>query len=70
MVRPGGLLATFSCTGLVGEDEFLGMLRRAAYYAGRTVQVLKVSGAGADHPFRVDVPESRYLKAAFCRVLD
>jgi 23S rRNA (cytosine1962-C5)-methyltransferase len=29
-----------------------------------------VSGAGADHPFRIDVPESRYLKAAFCRVLD
>ena len=69
-VKPGGLLATFSCTGLVSEDEFLGMLRRAAFYAGRTVQVLKVSGAGADHPFRVDVPESRYLKAAFCRVLD
>ncbi|HEX2596398.1 MAG TPA: class I SAM-dependent rRNA methyltransferase, partial [Luteimonas sp.] len=37
VVRPGGLLATFSCTGLVGEDEFLGMLRRAAFYAGRTV---------------------------------
>jgi 23S rRNA (cytosine1962-C5)-methyltransferase len=69
-VKPGGLLATFSCTGLVSEDEFLGMLRRAAFYAGRTVQVLKVAGAGADHPFRIDVPESRYLKAAFCRVLD
>ena len=70
VVKPGGLLATFSCTGLVSEDEFLGMLRRAAFYAGRTVQVLKVSGAGADHPFLAHVPESRYLKAVFCRVLD
>ena len=70
VVKPGGLLATFSCTGLVSEDEFLGMLRRAAFYAGRTVQVLKVSGAGPDHPFLAQVPESRYLKAAFCRVLD
>ena len=70
VVAPGGLLATFSCTGLVSEDEFLGMLRRAAFYAGRTVQVLKVSGAGPDHPFLANVPESRYLKAAFCRVLD
>ena len=70
VVRPGGLLATFSCTGLVSEEQFLDMLRRAAFYAGRTVQVLKVSGAGADHPFLANVPESRYLKAVFCRVLD
>lgn len=70
VVKPGGLFATFSCTGLVSEDQFLDMLRRAAFYAGRTVQVLKVAGAGADHPFLANVPESRYLKAVFCRVLD
>jgi 23S rRNA (cytosine1962-C5)-methyltransferase len=70
VVRPGGLLATFSCTGLVSEEQFLDMLRRAAFYAGRTVQVLKVAGAGADHPWLTDVPESRYLKAVFCRVVD
>ena len=70
VVKPGGLLATFSCTGLVSEDQFLDMLRRAAFYANRTVQVLRVSGAGADHPVLASVPESRYLKAAFCRVLD
>jgi 23S rRNA (cytosine1962-C5)-methyltransferase len=44
------------------------MLRRAAFYANRTVQILKVSGAGPDHPFLANVPESRYLKAVFCRV--
>jgi 23S rRNA (cytosine1962-C5)-methyltransferase len=70
VVAPGGLFATFSCTGLVAEDQFLDMLRRAAFYAGRSVQVLKVSGAGPDHPWRADVSESRYLKAVFCRVLD
>ncbi|MCR6664129.1 MAG: class I SAM-dependent rRNA methyltransferase [Luteimonas sp.] len=70
VVKPGGLFATFSCTGLVSEEQFLDMLRRAAFYAGRTVQVLKVSGAGADHPFLAHVQESRYLKAVFCRVLD
>ena len=67
-VKPGGVLLTCSCTGLVSEDQFLDMLRRAAYYAARTVQVLKVTGAGADHPWMAHVPESRYLKAAFCRV--
>ena len=70
VVKPGGLLATFSCTGLVSEEQFLDMLRRAAFYAGRTVQVLKVAGAGADHPWLTDVQESRYLKAVFCRVVD
>ena len=70
VVKPGGLFATFSCTGLVSEEQFLDMIRRAAFYAGRTVQVLKVSGAGADHPWLAQVPESRYLKAVFCRVLD
>ena len=69
VVRPGGLLLTCSCTGLVSEDEFLDMLRRAAFYSGRTVQILKVSGAGGDHPVMAHVKESRYLKAVLCRVL-
>jgi 23S rRNA (cytosine1962-C5)-methyltransferase len=68
VLKPGGVFLTCSCTGLVSEEQFLDMLRRAAFYAGRTVQVIKVAGAGADHPFLAHVPESRYLKAVFCRV--
>lgn len=67
-VKPGGIFLTCSCTGLVSEEQFLDMLRRAAFYANRTVQVIKVSGAGPDHPWQAHVPESRYLKAALCRV--
>jgi 23S rRNA (cytosine1962-C5)-methyltransferase len=67
-VAPGGILLTCSCTGLVREDDFLETLRRAAWQAGRSVQVLRITGAGADHPFLVHVPEGRYLKAIFCRV--
>lgn len=70
VVKPGGLFATFSCTGLVSEEQFLDMLRRAAYFSGRTLQILRVAGAGGDHPFLAGVQESRYLKAVFCRVLD
>ena len=69
VVKPGGVLLTCSCTGLVSEEEFLDMIRRAAYFAGRTVQILKVAGAGGDHPVLAHVKESRYLKAVFCRVL-
>ncbi len=68
VVKPGGILLTCSCTGLVSEEQFLDMIRRAAFYAGRTVQILKVSGAGGDHPFMAHAQESRYLKAVFCRV--
>src|SRR5262249_34050577 len=51
VVEPGGLFLTCSCTGLVSEADFLESLRRAAWQAGRTLQVLRVAGAGADHPF-------------------
>jgi 23S rRNA (cytosine1962-C5)-methyltransferase len=68
VISPGGLLLTCSCTGLVSEADFLEMLRRVALNAGREIQILETRGAGADHPVRADVPESRYLKAVFCRI--
>jgi 23S rRNA (cytosine1962-C5)-methyltransferase len=67
-VAPGGIFLTCSCTGLVSEQEFLETVRRAAWQSGRTLQVLSIRGAGADHPFLIHVPEGRYLKALFCRV--
>lgn len=68
VVAPGGVFLTCSCTGLVSEADFLESIRRAAWQAGRTLQIFKISGAGADHPFLLHVPEGRYLKAVFCRV--
>ena len=67
-VAPGGLFLTCSCTGLVSEEDFQESIRRAAWQAGRVVQVLRVAGAGGDHPYLLHVPEGRYLKAVFCRV--
>jgi 23S rRNA (cytosine1962-C5)-methyltransferase len=67
-VAPGGLLLTCSCTGLVSEADFLETLRRAAWQAGRTVQVLRIAGAAPDHPFLLHAQEGRYLKAVYCRV--
>src|SRR5207237_1229138 len=66
-VAPGGIFLTCSCTGLVSEEMFLDTLRRAAWQAGRTVQVLRIAGAAADHPFLIHVTGGRYLKAVFCR---
>lgn len=68
VVSPGGIFLSCSCTGLVSEPDFLEMLRRASWQAGRELQIFKVSGAGADHPFLAHVQEGRYLKAVFARV--
>jgi 23S rRNA (cytosine1962-C5)-methyltransferase len=67
-VAPGGLFVTCSCTGLVSEADFLEMLRRATWQAGRILQILQISGAATDHPFLIHVPEGRYLKVVFGRV--
>ena len=67
-VAPGGVFLTCSCTGVVSEPDFVECLRRASWQAGRTVQVLRIAGAGADHPYQLHVQEGRYLKAVFCRV--
>lgn len=69
VVSRGGLFLTCSCTGLVKEDEFLDTLRTAAWLAERQLQVLRITGAGPDHPFVAHAQEGRYLKAVLCRVI-
>lgn len=70
IVELGGLLVTCSCSGLLPLDEFLILLRAAARKAGRSVQVLAVSGASADHPIGLDALEGSYLKVVWLRVGD
>ena len=67
-VKPGGLLMTCTCSGLVDDTMFLRMLTDAALSAGRRVTVLGVHGTGPDHPIPVACPESRYLTAVLARV--
>lgn len=69
LVRPGGVLLTCSCSGLVSPEAFAETLHRAAAGAGRRAQVFRRTGAGPDHPVLLECPESAYLKALWCRVL-
>lgn len=69
ITEPGGLLLTCSCSGLVSEEQFIEAIKRAAFHCGRTAQILQLSGAGYDHPFIAQAPESRYLKAIWARIL-
>lgn len=68
VTRPGGILLTCSCSGLIGEAEFLAELSRAAAIAGCDLQIFHIDGAAPDHPFTASFPEGRYLKAVFARV--
>lgn len=85
LVKPGGLLLTCSCAGLLEEAEFLKLLHAAARQAGpelpeltaagkprhapREVQVLARTGAAPDHPVSWNVPETEYLKAVWLRMI-
>ena len=68
VVKPGGILLTCSCSGLVSESDFLSILTRSAAEAGVVLQIFKVTGASSDHPFSTVFPEGRYLKAVFARI--
>lgn len=68
VLRPGGILLTCSCSGLVSERDFLSILTRSAAEAGVVLQIFNVAGASPDHPFSTLFPEGRYLKAVFARV--
>jgi 23S rRNA (cytosine1962-C5)-methyltransferase len=67
-LRPGGLLATFSCSGALELSAFVGMLFQSARRAARDVRLLEVLGAAPDHPQRPDFSRSRYLKGALLAV--
>jgi len=63
-----GLLFTCSCSGLVSEEMFLGLLRKAAARAGKRMRILGIRGAAPDHPVAPHFPEGRYLKAVLASV--
>jgi 23S rRNA (cytosine1962-C5)-methyltransferase len=68
VVKPGGIMLTCSCSGLVSQDTFVQVVGRAVKAAGRTMQIFRLSGAGPDHPFQADTSESQYLKAVWSRL--
>ncbi len=68
LLRPGGILATFSCSGLVGMEDFRKMIGWAAHDAGKRVRILEPLGQPADHPVPVEAPECEYLKGLVCAV--
>ena len=68
LLRPGGLLFTFSCSGGVSRELFQKIVAGAALDAGVEAQIVEHLSVGADHPVALNFPEGDYLKGLICRV--
>jgi 23S rRNA (cytosine1962-C5)-methyltransferase len=68
LLRPGGLLATFSCSGGVSRDLFQKIVAGAAVDAQLDALILHRFEAAPDHPVSVHFPEGDYLKGLLCRI--
>ena len=62
LLAPGGLLATFSCSGGVSMELFQSIVAGAALDARVEAKIIERFGAGADHPVALNFPEGEYLK--------
>jgi 23S rRNA (cytosine1962-C5)-methyltransferase len=67
LLRPGGLLVTFSCSGGVDAALFQKIIASAALDAGVQAQIVEHLAQGPDHPVALNFPEGAYLKGLVCR---
>jgi len=68
LLRPGGLLATYSCSGGISAELFQKIIAGAALDAGVDAQIVHRLHASADHPILLSFPEGAYLKGLVLRV--
>ncbi len=68
LLERDALLVSCSCSFHLGADDLAGLIQAAARHNSRFVQILAAGGQSPDHPVHPAIPETRYLKAFFCRV--
>ncbi len=68
LLRPSGLIATFSCSGGISAELFQKIVAGAALDAGVEAQIIEFFAAAPDHPVALNFPESGYLKGLLCRI--
>jgi 23S rRNA (cytosine1962-C5)-methyltransferase len=62
LLRPGGMLMSYSCSGGVGLEMFQKIIADSALDAGRTARIVRRLSGAADHPVALNFPEGEYLK--------
>ena len=68
LLERDAMLVSCSCSFHLGADDLAGLIQAAARHNSRFVQILAAGGQSMDHPVHPAIPETRYLKAFFCRV--
>jgi 23S rRNA (cytosine1962-C5)-methyltransferase len=68
LLRPGGMLCTFSCSGGVGQELFQKIVVSAAIDAGVRARIIKRFSQALDHPVGLNFPEGEYLKGLLLEV--
>ena len=68
LLKPGGLLMTYSCSGGVGLELFQKIVAGAAQDAGRPARIVRRLSGAADHPVALNFPEGEYLKGLLVQV--
>jgi 23S rRNA (cytosine1962-C5)-methyltransferase len=68
-LKPGGILASSSCSHHMGREDFRKMLAQAATDSGKNVRVLEVRSQARDHPALISMPETEYLKFVVLQVI-
>jgi 23S rRNA (cytosine1962-C5)-methyltransferase len=66
LLRPGGILVTFSCSGGVDAELFQKIVAGSALDAGVEAQIVQRLSQAADHPVSIHFPEGAYLKGLVC----
>jgi 23S rRNA (cytosine1962-C5)-methyltransferase len=68
VIAPEGILVSCSCSFHVSAEDLQDAIAKAARGADKHVQILEMGGQAPDHPVHPAIPETRYLKAYFCRI--
>ncbi len=68
LLRPGGILATFSCSGGISAELFQKIVAGAAVDAGVDARIVQTLTQGPDHPVALGFPEGAYLKGLIVQV--
>jgi 23S rRNA (cytosine1962-C5)-methyltransferase len=64
-----GLLVSCSCSYHLAPEQLVTAVQRAARHLGRFAQIVATGSQAPDHPIHPAIPETRYLKAFFCRIV-
>lgn len=68
LVKSGGYMVTFSCSGAINRDLFQKIVFGALADSGRQAQIVRQLAAPPDHPIALTFPEGEYLKGFVLRV--